>query len=135
VEVGAHGGAAGARRDAVLPRASTADGTSAVKIIRVTNCRPPVVDPRTIETVPVVERSIEEANNAIALRLDVEAPHLPGARTLEDIGHDAADGAWLVSRAGRDLRRHGRDRIALDLNRLSAVGEVAVHRKVRIRDW
>jgi hypothetical protein len=82
-----------------------------------------------------VECGVEEANDAIALRLDVETPHLPGARALEDIRHDAADGAWLISGTGRDLRRHGRDRIALDLNRLSAVGEVAVHRQVRIRDW
>src|SRR5690606_7864455 len=46
----------------------------------------------------------------------------------------AARGPGLVARAGREVAAGQRDRVVLDLHLLGALGQVAVHRDVGIRD-
>src|SRR5690606_3930574 len=88
-----------------------------------------------VDLVAVVQADLEEANDTLALELDVAALGGPSDGALELRGDDAAaGGAGFVARAGAQLGALDRGHLACDFDLLAAVRQVAVAGEVAVGD-
>src|SRR5690606_31876031 len=88
-----------------------------------------------VDLVAVVQADLEEANDTLALELDVAALGGPSDGALDLRGDDAAaGGAGFVARAGAQLGALDRGHLPFDFDLLAAVREVAVAGEVDVGD-